>query len=214
MLPLFLGSKDESSLWAVVTTTFAVLAVARAALPPEWLAFAGWLRAKMFARLNPYSTYSFQEFAGTSPDQARLWLLICPAFSWQLSSRMITVDTLDALQNYRRIRTYLSGKGILEARRVQVSQPKNASSPVYALADNEAFIDEFEGVKLNWVHLLTDRSGNTAATGRSREQEKRSYQLRLLAKHQQVVPKYIDHITSQAAELEHLNRDVQASARI
>ena len=75
MLPLFLGSKDgksESSFWAVVTTVLAVLAVARTALPSEWLRFARRLGARLFAYLDPYSTYTFHEFTGTSPDQASL----------------------------------------------------------------------------------------------------------------------------------------------
>ena len=127
--------------------------------------------------------------------------------------RMITIDTLDALQNYMRVRTYLSGRCLEEARRVHVSQPKNASRPVYNLADNEAFIEEFEGVKLNWVHLVNKSSGNPAGTGRSGEPKKHYYQLRLLTKHQQVVRKYIEHITRRAAELEHCNQDLKVSTR-
>lgn len=75
MLPMFLGGKEgksESSFWAVLTTILAVLALARTALPAEWLRFARRLGARLFAYLDPYSTYTFHEFAGSSPDQASL----------------------------------------------------------------------------------------------------------------------------------------------
>ncbi|KAK9842389.1 hypothetical protein WJX84_008256 [Apatococcus fuscideae] len=182
MLPLFLGNKDgrnESSFWALLTTVLAILAVARTALPTEWLRFFRRLGARLFAYLDPYSTYTFHEFAGSSPDQ-----------------------------NYERVKTYLSGRGVQDARRVLVSQPKNASSPVYALADNEAFIDDFEGVKFHWVHFVNQRSGTIVAVDSSVVEETRSFQLKVLAKHQHIVQKYVGHIIKRAAELEQLNREL------
>ena len=85
MLALFHGSKTESKVWAGVTTTLAFIAVARATLPPEYLAYEGRLRAKILGRLDPYSTYIFHEFADASPDQARMRLLTCSAFVLHLS---------------------------------------------------------------------------------------------------------------------------------
>ncbi len=116
------------------------------------------------------------------------------------------------LQNYERIKTYLSGRGVQGARRVLISQPKNSASPVYALADNEDFIDVYEGVSFNWVHFVNQRQGTIVAVDSSVAEEIRSFQLKVLAKHQHLIPKYISHIIKRAAELEQLNRELLVSA--
>lgn len=117
-----------------------------------------------------------------------------------------------AVQNYERVKIYLSGRGVQAARRVLVSQPKNASSPVYALADNEAFVDDFEGVSFYWVHFVNQRSGTIVAVDSSVVEETRSFQLKMLARHQHIVQKYVSHIIKRAAELEQLNRELLVHA--
>ena len=117
-----------------------------------------------------------------------------------------------ALQNYDRVKIYLSERGVQGARRVLVSQPKNASSPVYALADNEAFSDHFEGISFHWVHFVIQRSGTIVAVDSSVVEETRSFQLKVLARHQHIVQKYVSHIIKRAAELEQLNRELLVGA--
>ena len=67
-----LGGRDgkaDGSLWAIVTTVIAFLAVARTVLPPEARRLVRRLFQKFYAYLDPYSTFTIHEFAGTSPDQ-------------------------------------------------------------------------------------------------------------------------------------------------
>ncbi len=74
-LPGFSSTKDgkqDSSFWALLTTLVALAALARSLLPPGVLRFVRRLCTRVFAYLDPYSTYTVHEFAGTSPDQASL----------------------------------------------------------------------------------------------------------------------------------------------
>ena len=116
MLPLSAGSGAEGIFplyWTYVTSALAVLALARAIVPQEWLDRVQEWFVGLLSSLDPFCSFTFPEYSGASLDQ-----------------------------HYELVKLYLGSKDIFGAKKVLVNLPRNAKQALFSLADGESFRDE------------------------------------------------------------------------
>ncbi|KAK9810632.1 hypothetical protein WJX73_005947 [Symbiochloris irregularis] len=176
--------RDIFGQWDGVFGTSAIIAVVLAGkqfLPQEWVRAFRRLCFRLTNFLNPFMFYTIPEF----PDQQS------------------TVSEL-----YDRARLYLSNKSTDSAHRVTVSQTKNTTSPIFRLGDGEACGDVYQGVSFTWTHFTNQRTNPVLSYDSSDNDERRSFQLRVLRRYRSLTEQYLQHIRLTAEAQEKRNRQL------
>ncbi|KAG6581609.1 AAA-ATPase, partial [Cucurbita argyrosperma subsp. sororia] len=110
-------------------------------------------------------------------------------------------SSLDLNQLYRHATLYLNSLHNSPAcRRLSLSRSKSSTTISYTVAPNHSVHDTFKGQRISWTHHVDTLQDSL--------DEKRSFSLRIPKRHcHSLLPLYLDHVTSTAAEFERTSRE-------
>ncbi|CAA3030390.1 AAA-ATPase At5g57480-like [Olea europaea var. sylvestris] len=118
------------------------------------------------------------------------------------------VDGVNTNELYNAVQLYLSSSAANSAtRRLSLSRGLNSSSITFSLSNNDRVVDSYNGVKVAWEHVITQRQTQTFSW-RPLPEEKRGFILRAKNKDKTVVlGSYIDFIVEKAKDLRRKHQD-------
>lgn len=122
---------------------------------------------------------------------------------------IVEIDGVNTNELYTAVQLYLStSSAVSSAGRVTLTRSLNSSAVTFGLAHNDTLFDTFDGVVLQWEHVVTQRPGSQAFSWRPVPDEKRVFSLRVKKTQKKaVLNRYLDHIMDRAADVRRRNLD-------
>ncbi|CAM6100085.1 unnamed protein product [Calypogeia fissa] len=168
--------------WSWMGTVLAVVGIMRGVLPAEYRdSMTGFLRT-WINFLTPYAYFVIPEFEGANLNEL-----------------------------YLSVQSYLSTKTATGALVSNLSQPKNAKTITFSLANDQRVMETFDGVKVEWRHIIQEKKNtNLSVSNDPNSDEKRSFKLKVhRSQKEQILAGYFSHISAQAKLIQRENRDLQ-----
>ncbi|KAM7268207.1 hypothetical protein ACFE04_010373 [Oxalis oulophora] len=117
------------------------------------------------------------------------------------------IDGVNTNELYNAVQLYLSTSLSISSRRLSLTRALNSSSITFGLSNNDCITDTFNGVTLQWEHVITQRQTQTFSW-RPLPEEKRGFTLRMKKNHKAVVlHSYLDHIIDKANDIKRKNQE-------
>ncbi|XP_057545519.1 AAA-ATPase At4g25835-like [Amaranthus tricolor] len=161
------------------------------------LAFCQSLLTTIFP---PSFRYSFLKFLYT----------ISSYFSSYCYFDITEIDGVNTNELYNSVQLYLSSTAAATAAsagRLSLTRSVNSSAVTFGLAHNDTLFDSFNGVSVQWEHIVTQRPPQSFSW-RPVPDEKRGFTLRVKkGSKNMVLGPYLDHIMDRAGEIRRQNQD-------
>ncbi|KAG6606856.1 AAA-ATPase, partial [Cucurbita argyrosperma subsp. sororia] len=173
-----------SQLWSFL----GLLTVLQNILPSQFLSLLHSLYESLQDFFTPFSYFDVPEFNGyCSVDHNELY-------------RHVTLY-LNSLHNPTTAASSSSSSSSAAAcRRLSLSRSKSSNRISFTVAPNNSIHDTFNGQRFSWTHHVE--------TVQDSLDEKRSFSLKIPKRHRlTLLPLYLDHVTSMAAEFERTSRE-------
>ncbi|CAI9782953.1 unnamed protein product [Fraxinus pennsylvanica] len=117
------------------------------------------------------------------------------------------IDGVNTNELYNAVQLYLSSSASITGTRLSLTRGLNSSTITYGLSNNDRLVDTYNGVTVEWEHVVTQRQSQTFSW-RPLPEEKRGFILRVKKKNRQVVlGSYLDFVMEKANEIRRKNQD-------
>ncbi|KAL2464376.1 P-loop containing nucleoside triphosphate hydrolase superfamily protein [Forsythia ovata] len=117
------------------------------------------------------------------------------------------IDGVNTNELYNAVQLYLSSSAATSANRLSLNRSLNSSSITFGLSNNDRLVDSYNGVKVVWEHVITQRQ-TQSFSWRPLPEEKRGFILRAKKKDKTVVlVSYLDFIMEMAKDLRRKHQD-------
>ncbi|KAI6680750.1 hypothetical protein NL676_034631 [Syzygium grande] len=104
---------------------------------------------------------------------------------------------------YGAVQLYLSSFVSVSCSRLSLSRARNSSSTTFVLSNNDCIADVFDGVAVQWEHVVTQRQSQPSSKG-----EKRVFTLRIRkCDRDRILDSYLDYIMDKANDIRRKNRE-------
>ncbi|CAI9765740.1 unnamed protein product [Fraxinus pennsylvanica] len=117
------------------------------------------------------------------------------------------IDGVNTNELYNAVQLYLSSLAATSATSLSLNRGLNSSSITFSLSNNHRLVDSYNGVKVVWEHVITQRQTQTFSW-RPLPEEKRVFILRAKNKDKIVVlGSYLDFVMEKAKDLRRKHQD-------
>ncbi|GMH13836.1 hypothetical protein Nepgr_015677 [Nepenthes gracilis] len=117
------------------------------------------------------------------------------------------MDGVSTNELYSAVQLYLSSSASISGSRLSLTRAVNSSAITFGLANNDTLVDTFNGVTVQWEHIVTQRQSQSFSWS-SMPEEKRGFILRVKKSQKaMILNSYLDHITDRSAEIRRKNQD-------
>lgn len=118
------------------------------------------------------------------------------------------IDGVNTNELYNAVQLYLSSSvSIITGSRLSLTRALNSSAISFGLSNNDCIVDSFNGVTIQWEHVVTQRQGQTFSW-RPLPEEKRGFTLRVKKSNKSLIlNSYLDFIMEKANEIRRKNQD-------
>ncbi|KAF8035402.1 hypothetical protein BT93_C1435 [Corymbia citriodora subsp. variegata] len=116
-------------------------------------------------------------------------------------------DGVNTNELYNAVQIYLSSIASASCSRLSLTRARNSRATTFGLSNNDRVADVFDGVAVQWEHVVTQRHSQTSSW-QSQPDEKRSFTLRI-RKHDKdlILNSYLDYIMDKAKDIHRNNRE-------
>ncbi|XP_022853995.1 AAA-ATPase At5g57480-like [Olea europaea var. sylvestris] len=117
------------------------------------------------------------------------------------------VDGVNTNELYHAVQLYLSSSAAFSANRLSLNRALNSSSITFDLSSNDRLVDSYNGVKVVWEHVITQRQTQTFSW-RPLPEEKRGFILSAKKKDKTfALGSYLDFVMEKAKDLRRKHQD-------
>ncbi|KAI6680757.1 hypothetical protein NL676_034638 [Syzygium grande] len=107
---------------------------------------------------------------------------------------------------YNSVQLYLSSFVSASCSRLSLTRPRNSSATTFGLSHNDCINDVFDGVAVQWEHVVTQRQSQTS--WRCLPDEQRSFTLRIRKRDKDLIlDSYLDYITDKSNDIRRNNQE-------
>ncbi|XP_038890775.1 AAA-ATPase At5g57480-like [Benincasa hispida] len=137
---------------------------------------------------------------------------IFSSFSSYIYFDIPDIDGFNTNELYTAVQLYLtsslSAASANPTTRLSLTRPLNSTALTFTLQNNASISDEFNGVSLQWHHIVTPRQLHNTFPWRIFPEHKRKFTLKFKKQHKSLIlNSYFDHILEKANELRRRNQD-------
>ncbi|XP_022153347.1 AAA-ATPase At5g57480-like [Momordica charantia] len=172
--------------WSTMASLLGVFAFSQTLLqtlfPPELRVAIVKLFARFFSCFSSYAYFDITEIDGVNTNE------LYNAVQLYLSSSVSTAGSATT--------------------RLSLSRPLNSTAIAFGLSNNDSIADEFDGVAVQWEHIVTPRQLQSFPW-RIFPEEKRGFTLKIKKQDRLfvILNAYLDHIVEKANEIRRKNQD-------
>ncbi|KAI4376247.1 hypothetical protein MLD38_014032 [Melastoma candidum] len=117
------------------------------------------------------------------------------------------IDGVNTNELYNAVQLYLSSFVSSSGTRLSLTRAVNSSATTFGLSNNDSISDVFDGVSVQWEHVVTQRQPQSFSW-RPLPDEKRGFTLRIRKKDKTLVlDSYLDHIMEKANDIRRRNQE-------
>ncbi|KAE9601667.1 hypothetical protein Lal_00040736 [Lupinus albus] len=132
---------------------------------------------------------------------------ILQCFSSHCYFDITEIDGVNTNELYNSVQLYLSSHVSVAGTRLSLTRALNSSAFTFGLSNNDTIIDTFNGVNVQWEHIVTQRQAQTFSW-RPLPDEKRGFTLRIKKNDKNLIlNNYLDYIMEKANEIRRKNQD-------
>ncbi|XP_030544237.2 AAA-ATPase At5g57480 [Rhodamnia argentea] len=117
------------------------------------------------------------------------------------------IDGVNTNELYNAVQLYLSSFVSASGSRLSLTRAVNSSATTFGLSNNDCIDDVFDGVAVQWEHVVTQRQSQTFSW-RPLPDEKRGFTLRIRKRDKDLIlDSYLDYIMDKANDIRRKNQD-------
>ncbi|CAL0330357.1 unnamed protein product [Lupinus luteus] len=132
---------------------------------------------------------------------------ILQCFSSHCYFDITEIDGVNTNELYNSVQLYLSSHVSVTGTRLSLTRALNSSAFTFGLSNNDTITDTFNGVNVQWEHIVTQRQAQTFSW-RPLPDEKRGFTLRIKKSDKNLIlNNYLDYIMEKANEIRRKNED-------
>ncbi|KGN65452.1 AAA-ATPase At5g57480 [Cucumis sativus] len=117
------------------------------------------------------------------------------------------IDGVNTNELYNAVQLYLSSSVSISGNRLSLTRALNSSAITFGLSNNDCILDSFNGVTVQWEHIVTQRQAQ-GYLWRPLPEEKRGFTLRIKKKDKPLIlDSYLDFVMDKAEEIRRKNQE-------
>ncbi|KAI3416761.1 AAA domain-containing protein [Psidium guajava] len=117
------------------------------------------------------------------------------------------IDGVNTNELYNAVQLYLSSFVSASGSRLSLTRAVNSSATTFGLSNNDCIYDVFDGVAVQWEHVVTQRQSQNFSW-RPLPEEKRGFTLRIPKRDKdRILESYLDYIMDKANDIRRKNQD-------
>lgn len=117
------------------------------------------------------------------------------------------IDGVNTNELYSAVQLYLSSSVSISGNRLSLTRALNSSAITFGLSNNDCILDSFNGVTVQWEHIVTQRQAQ-GYLWRPLPEEKRGFTLRIKKKDKPLIlDSYLDFVMDRAEEIRRKNQE-------
>ncbi|KAG6587756.1 AAA-ATPase, partial [Cucurbita argyrosperma subsp. sororia] len=137
----------------------------------------------------------------------KLFHKLSHCFSSYVYFDITEIDGVNTNELYNAVQLYLSSSVSISGNRLSLTRAVNSSAITFGLANNDCILDFFDGVTVQWEHIVTQRQAQ-GYLWRPLPEEKRGFTLRIKKKDKPLIlDSYLDYIMDRADEIRRKNQE-------
>ncbi|XP_038878733.1 AAA-ATPase At5g57480 [Benincasa hispida] len=137
----------------------------------------------------------------------KLFNQIFRCFSSYVYFDITEIDGVNTNELYNAVQLYLSSSVSISGNRLSLTRALNSSAITFGLSNNDCILDSFNGVTVQWEHIVTQRQAQ-GYLWRPLPEEKRGFTLRIKKKDKPLIlDSYLDFVMDKAEEIRRKNQE-------
>ncbi|GAV59588.1 AAA domain-containing protein/AAA_assoc domain-containing protein [Cephalotus follicularis] len=117
------------------------------------------------------------------------------------------IDGVNTNELYNAVQLYLSSSVSISGSRLSLTRALNSSAITFGLSNNDCLVDTFNGVTIQWEHVVTQRQ-TQSFSWRPLPEEKRGFTLKINKGDKALIlNSYLDFIMEKASDIRRRNQD-------
>ncbi|XP_071724132.1 AAA-ATPase At5g57480-like [Rutidosis leptorrhynchoides] len=117
------------------------------------------------------------------------------------------IDGVNTNELYNAVQLYLSTSVSISSRRLSLTRALNSSAITFGLSNNDCITDTFDGVTVQWEHIITPRQSQSFSW-RPLPEEKRGFTLRIKKNDKTLIlDSYLEFIMDKANDIRRKNQE-------
>ncbi|XP_023516472.1 AAA-ATPase At5g57480-like [Cucurbita pepo subsp. pepo] len=137
----------------------------------------------------------------------KLFTQIFRCFSSYVYLDITEIDGVNTNELYNAVQLYLSSSVSISGNRLSLTRAVNSSAITFGLANNDCIRDSFNGVTVQWEHIVSQRQAQ-GYLWRPLPEEKRGFTLRIRKQDKPLIlDSYLDFVMDRADEIRRKNQE-------